>query len=123
MPKKRAPIPPRIDILRGNARAPVVLSGKCQIGERAIEEALITDLSAGGCCLRANSIGVTKTEQARVWLGEVGPVPARLAWIKQGSIGLAFETALEEAVLRPLQEAPAAPIPSNVVPLKKAAES
>jgi len=67
--------------------------------------------------LRGSSVGVTKLEPVRLWLGEVGPVAAKLKWLKKGSLGLAFEMPLEENILRGLVEAPAAPIPSNVIPL------
>jgi hypothetical protein len=121
MAKKRAHIPPRTDLLRGATRESVVIPSRCRVGEREVEDVLVTDLSANGCRLRGNSIGVTKTEPVQLWLGELGPVAARLKWIKKGSIGLAFETPLDEDVLQPLLDAPAAPAPSNVVPLRKIA--
>jgi len=107
------------DALRGGPREPVVIAGSCQIGERTVEEVLVTDLSARGCRLRGNSIGVTKTEPVQLWLGEAGPFAAKLKWVKRGSLGLGFETALDEAFLEQLLSAPAAPVPSNVVPLKR----
>ena len=121
MAKKRPHILPRTDALRAAPRDAVIIPGTCQIGERAVEDVLITDLSAKGCRLRGNSIGVTKSEQVQLWLGDAGPIAAKLKWVKKGSLGLAFNDALDEAVLRPLLEAPAAPPPSNVVPLKKRA--
>jgi hypothetical protein len=123
MPRKRPTIPPRNDLLRTGPRESVVIPGKCQVGERAVEEVLVTDLSARGCRLRGNSIGVTKTEPVQLWLGDAGPVAARLRWVKKGSLGLAFEAPLDEGVLRPLLDAPAPPIPSNVVPLRKRFEA
>ena len=120
MPRKRPKILPRTDLLRAAPRASVIIPGKCQVGERSIEEVLVTDLSAKGCRLRGNSIGVTKTEPVRLWLGDAGPIAAKLKWVKKGSIGLAFESALDEGVLQPLLDAPAPPVPSNVVPLKRA---
>ena len=121
MAKKRAPIPPRSDMLRAAPRETVVIRGQCQVGDRAVEDVLFTDLSARGCRLRGNSIGVTKTEPVQLWLGDAGPIAARLKWIKKGSIGLAFESPLDAEVLQPLLDAPAAPVPSNVVPLRKRA--
>jgi hypothetical protein len=110
-------------MLRTGPRESVVIPGKCQVGERAVEEVLVTDLSARGCRLRGNSIGVTKTEPVQLWLGDAGPVAAKLKWIKKGSIGLAFESPLDDGVLQPLLDAPAAPIPSNVVHLRKRFEA
>jgi hypothetical protein len=108
-------------MLRTDPRAPVIISGKCQVGERAVEEVLVTDLSARGCRLRANSIGVTKTEPVQLWLGDAGPIAAKLKWVKKGSLGLAFESALDDSLLRPLLDAPPPPVPSNVVPLRRRA--
>ena len=121
MARKRAPIPPRNDLLRAAPRESVVIPGQCQVGERPVEEVLFTDLSARGCRLRGNSIGVTKTEPVQLWLGDAGPIAARLKWVKKGSIGLAFESPLDADVLQPLLDAPPPPVPSNVVPLRKRA--
>ena len=121
MPRKRPQILPRTDMLRAAPRESVVIPGRCQVGERAVEEVLVTDLNARGCRLRGNSIGVTKAEPVQLWLGETGPVAARLKWIKKGSIGLAFESPLDEDVLQPLLDAPVPPAPSNVVPLRRRA--
>jgi hypothetical protein len=118
MPRKRAHIPPRTDLLRTGPREDVVIPGRCQVGERPAEDVIVTDLSARGCRLRGNSIGVTKTEPVQLWLGDGGPIAARLRWVKKGSLGLAFEAPLDEAVLQPLLDAPAPPIPSNVVHLR-----
>ena len=121
MAKKRAPILPRSDMNRAGPRESVIIPGKCQVGERPAEEVLVTDLSAKGCRLRGNSIGVTKTEPVQLWLGDAGPISAKLKWVKKGSIGLAFEAVLDEAILQPLLDAPAPPVPSNVVHLRKQA--
>jgi hypothetical protein len=108
-------------MLRGAPRESVIIPGKCQVGDRLVEEVLVTDLSARGCRLRGNSIGVTKTEPVQLWLGDAGPIAAKLKWVKKGSIGLAFEAALDEGVLQPLLDAPAPPVPSNVIPLNRRA--
>ncbi len=105
-------------MLRAGPRESVIIPGKCQVGERPAEEVLVTDLSARGCRLRGNSIGVTKTEPVQLWLGDAGPIAARLKWVKKGSIGLAFESALDDAFLQPLLDAPAPPVPANVVHLR-----
>lgn len=121
MATKRTSILPRTDMLRGGLRESVIIPGRCQIGERPEEEVLATDLSARGCRLRGNSIGVTKTEPVRLWLGEIGPIAARLKWVKRGALGLAFEAPMDVEVLQSLLDAPAPPVPSNVVPLKRRA--
>ena len=111
----------RADALRTGSRESVVIPGTCQVGERPAEAVLITDLSAHGCRLRGDSIGVTKSEPVQLWLGDAGPIGAKLKWVKKGSLGLAFEAPLGEDVLQPLLDAPVPPIPSNVVPLKRRA--
>jgi hypothetical protein len=105
--------------MRGATRESVVILGACRIGERPSEDVLITDLSANGCRLRGNSVGVTKAEAVELMVGEHGPIPAKLKWLKKGSLGLAFESPLDEGVLQRLLDAPAAPAPSNVVPLRR----
>ena len=117
--RKRPNILPRNDLLRAGPRKLVVIPARCKVGERAVEDVLVTDLSAKGCRLRGNSIGVTKTEPVQLWLADGGPITARLKWVKKGSLGLAFEAALDEAILQPLIDAPAPPAPSNVVPLRR----
>ena len=112
---------PRTGIPRGGPRHAVILGGRYQVGDRPPEEVLITDLGADGCCLRASSVGVTKMEPVQLWLGEVGPVPARLKWIKKGSLGLVFESPLADAMLRALLEAAPPTADSNVVPLRRRA--
>ena len=54
-------------------------------------------------------------------LGDAGPVAAKLRWVRKGSLGLAFESALEDEILQPLLAMPAEPVLSNVVPLKRRA--
>lgn len=110
---------PRTDVPRGGPREAVIIRGRWQVGERPPEDVLITDLGSDGCRLRASSIGLTKLEPVQLWLDEFGPVAARLRWVKKGALGLAFEEPLNDAVLRQLVEAPAAPVPSNVVPLAR----
>jgi hypothetical protein len=119
MAKKRTAILQRTDTLRTGPRESVIISGQCQVGERPIEDVLVTDLSARGCRLRGNSIGVTKTEPVQLWLGDAGPIAAKLKWVKKGSLGLAFESALDDDMLQPLLAMPASPAPSNVVPLRR----
>ena len=121
MPRKPAKILARTETLRAEPRESVIISGKCQVGDRLAEEVLVTDLSAKGCRLRGNSIGVTKAERVLLWVGDFGPLGAQLKWVKKGSLGFAFEAPLGEDLLRLLLDAPAPPVPSNVVPLKRRA--
>jgi len=109
----------RTEVPRTELRDSVAISGTFQVGDRQIENVLVTDLSAEGCRLQGDSVGVTKAEPMQLWLGDVGPIPARLKWLKQGSIGLGFDTALDEALLQRLHDTPAPP--SNVIALKRSA--
>jgi hypothetical protein len=111
------------EALRTGSRESVIIAGTCQVGERPPEAVLVTDLSSRGCRLRGDSIGVTKSEPVQLWLGDAGPIPAKLKWVKRGSIGLAFDNSLDEKLLEDLLAAPMAPAPSNVVPLRKRFES
>lgn len=60
-------------------------------------------------------------EPVQLWLGQTGPVPARLKWIKKGSLGLVFESPLDDAMLRTLLETAPPTADSNVVPLRRRA--
>ena len=71
MPSKPAKILARTETLRAEPRESVIISGKCQVGDRLAEEVLVTDLSTKGCRLRGNSIGVTKAERVQLWIGAV----------------------------------------------------
>ena len=117
MAKKRAHILPRSEMARSDEREAVVITGTCRIGDRPAEEVLIIDLGATGCRVRGNSLGVTKSEPLELQIADVGPLAARLKWIKKGSLGVAFNVPLDEAALQKLYETPLPP--PNVVPLRR----
>lgn len=101
---------------RATPRNAVVLEGACVIGERPKEVALVTDIGLGGCRVRTEAVGVTRTETLLLWLGEFGPVSGMLKWTKGGELGVLFDVPLEEATLEALLVA--GEPPSNVVPLR-----
>ncbi len=101
---------------RTTPRELVVIEGRCVIGERPKEMALITDLGLEGCRVRTEAVGVTRSEALQLWLGELGPVAGTLKWTKGGSLGVRFDKPLEEATLEALLAA--GEPPSNVVPLR-----
>jgi hypothetical protein len=101
---------------RTAARNPVVIEGACAIGGREREAALITDLGLQGCRLRTEAVGVTRSEALVLWLGEVGPIAARLRWSKGGALGVLFDRPLDEGTLEALLEA--GEPRSNVIPLR-----
>ena len=102
--------------LRTIPRERVVIEGQCMIGERAKEDALVTDLALCGCRVRTEAIGVTRSETLVLWLGEVGPIPGTLKWSKGGSLGVKFDSPLEQGTLDALLAA-GEPL-SNVIPLR-----
>ena len=66
--------------------------------------------------MRTEAIGVTRSEALLLWLGEFGPVAGTLRWSKGGSLGVLFDSPLDEGTLEALLEAG---LPrSNVVPLR-----
>lgn len=97
-------------------RNAVVIEGSCVIGERAKESALITDLGLQGCRVRTEAVGVTRSGGLMLWLGEVGPIAGKLKWTKGGSLGVLFDTPLDQGTLEALLEA--GEPRSNVIPLR-----
>ena len=102
--------------LRNIPRERVVIEGQCVIGERGKEEALVTDLGLTGCRVRTEAVGITRSEGLKLWLGEVGPIAGKLKWSKGGSLGVQFDSPLEQGTLDALLAA-GEPL-SNVIPLR-----
>jgi len=113
---KRAKLQQNTARSRTTTRQPVVIDGECVIGERAKETALVTDLGLQGCRVRTEAVGVTRSEVLTLWLGEVGPIAARLKWTKGGSLGVKFDDPLDPGMLEALLAA-GQPL-SNVIPLR-----
>ncbi|MBV8779238.1 MAG: hypothetical protein JO258_18740 [Alphaproteobacteria bacterium] len=93
------------------------IPGTCVVGDRAAEDVFVTDISARGCKVRLVSIGVTKAEPVTLRLGSEAPITGHLTWVKQASVGMAFDRPLGEAVLARVSALRA---PANVVPLRRA---
>ena len=102
---------------RADERTQVSIEGRCRAGEREIQDVLVLDLAANGCRLLGLSVGVTKSDPLELWLGgQAGPFAARLKWAKRGSLGVAFDSPLDEALLQRLAlEAPA----PNVIAMRR----
>ncbi len=113
---KHARLSNRPERERAEERTAVSIAGRCRAGEREIQEVLVMDLGSSGCRLLGLSVGVTKSDPLELWLGEVGPVAARLKWVKRGSLGVEFGEPLEAAVLERLAEADPKP---NVLPMRR----
>jgi hypothetical protein len=114
--KKRAKLQENSSRSRTTPREYVVIEGSCVIGERPKEPALVTDLGLQGCRVRTEAVGVTRSATLQLWLGEFGPVAGTLKWTKGGSLGVRFDTELDEGTLEALLAA--GEPPTNVVPLR-----
>lgn len=101
---------------RTSQRNAVVIEGACVIGERGKESALVTDLGLRGCRVWTEAVGVTRSEGLLLWLGEVGPIAGKLRWSKGGSLGVLFDSPLDEGTLEALLTA--GEPRSNVIPLR-----
>jgi len=101
---------------RAEERTQVSIEGRCRAGERDLQDVLVLDLGPNGCRLLGLSVGVTKSDPLELWLGDAGPVAARLKWAKRGSLGVAFESPLDEVLLQRLAQEATAP---NVVAIRR----
>ena len=116
MTAKRSKISTRSAIVRSGDRNSVTMSGRCQVGDRPEQEVDVMDLDPHGCRLRGVTVGVTKVEPLRIWLGPLGPVAAHLKWAKRGSVGIGFDVPLDPDVVEGLpKHAPT----STVVALRR----
>lgn len=108
---------------RAGSRDLVSLDGHCRVGEGEEEAVAVLDLDRRGCRVRGIGVAVTKADPIAVRLGAVGPVPARLRWMKRGLAGLKFDEPLTEVQLAEAEEAGAAPPAegANVVALRRRA--
>lgn len=117
---KRPKLATRYTGPRAGSRDFVSLEGRCRVGDSAETAIAILDLDARGCRVKGIVAAVTKADALLLWLGEVGPVAAKLKWVKRGSAGIAFETPLSDAdLIRVAETAAPAPLP-QVVPLRRA---
>src|SRR5437870_2857948 len=112
---KRPKLFERGESSRDGARQPVRIPASCQVGDRAAEDVIVTDISEGGCKLRLVSIGVTKSEPVMLQFGDEPPISGRLKWVKQASLGIAFDRAVADDQLARIMQL----IPDNVVPLRR----
>lgn len=117
---KHARLSNRPEKERAEERTAVSISGRCRAGERDIQDVLVMDLAAHGCRLLGLSVGVTKNDPLELWLGDVGPVAARLKWVKRGSLGVEFDAPIEAEVLERLAATEPAP---NVLPMRRSRAS
>ncbi len=117
---KRPKLATRYSGPRAGERGTVSLDARCRIGEGTDEPVAVLDLDAGGCRVRGIAVAVTKNEPVMLWFGTVGPIAARLRWLKRGSAGLAFETPLSEQALEEARRSAEPVAESRVIPLRRA---
>ncbi|MBT2135744.1 hypothetical protein KK137_15505 [Croceibacterium sp. LX-88] len=96
---KRASLVNNTETARLGKRNALTTEGKCQIGDGAVQEVLLTDLDAHGCMMRGSAIGVTKSDPLQLWLGDIGPIAGKLRWARHGSVGIEFDTPLYDDVI------------------------
>ena len=113
---KHARLSNRPEKERAEQRTAVSIAGRCRAGDRDIQDVLVMDLGSHGCRLLGLSVGITKNDPLELWLGEVGPLGARLKWVKRGSLGVEFDAPLEVELLERLAQADPRP---NVLPLRR----
>lgn len=101
---------------RTGLRVPVRIPVNCQVGEQAPEDTIVTDLSANGCKLLAVTVGALKSQSVVLRFAGEAPVAGRLKWIKQASLGVAFDAPLAAEVQARIAALVA---PSNVVPIRR----
>ena len=106
---------------RAEGRDFVSLEGRCVVGEGAAEPIAILDLDARGCRVKGIGAALTKSDLLLLWLGEVGPVSARLRWAKGGSAGVAFDTPLGEAELDRVRTTAMPVAAPQVLPMRRRA--
>lgn len=106
---------------RAGERDTVSLEARCRIGEGAEMTIAVLDLDARGCRVRGITAAVTKGAPVALWLGSVGPVAARLRWVKLAYAGLAFDPPLSEQALAEARTSAAWITPPRVVPLRRGA--
>ena len=106
---------------RAEGREFVSLEGRCVVGEGAAEPIAILDLDARGCRVRGIGAALTKSDLLLLWLGEVGPVRARLRWAKRGSAGVAFDAPLDEVELARVRTTAAPVALPQVLPMRRRA--
>jgi hypothetical protein len=100
----------------GATRRGVAIEGRCSIGGREPQTVLVTDLGETGCRMKANAVGVIKSDTLELWLGDSAPIAGRLKWTRDGALGVAFESPLAAELLDGLYEVSEQ---SKVVPLRR----
>jgi hypothetical protein len=113
---KPAPLSNRAEVERDEPRQRVSIEARCRAADREIQDVVVMDLGQSGCRLLGVAAGVTKNDPLQLWLGEAGPIAARLCWAKRGSLGVEFDEPLDQQLVNQLAETAAQP---NVVTMRR----
>ena len=119
--KKRPKLATHYSGPRAGSRDLVSIDGRCRVGEGDEESVAVLDLDNGGCRVRGIGVAATKSDPIALWLGSVGPVIARLRWMKRGLAGLKFDEPLTDEQLAQAAAAGEASQPdgANVIALRR----
>jgi hypothetical protein len=102
---------------RDEDRTSLSISGRCRAGDRAIQDVLVLDLAPQGCrVLGLTAGGVTKNDPLELWMGDLGPITARLTGIKRGSLELEFAEPMDVTAIERLATTDPTP---NVLPMRR----
>lgn len=119
--KKRPKLATQYTGPRAGSRDLVSLDGYCRVGDGVDEPVAILDLDPRGCRVRGIGVAVTKADPIAIRLGPVGPIPAKLRWMKRGLAGLKFDEPLAPSDLDQAAGASGAvePAGANVIALRR----
>ena len=84
---------------RKERRISVELPGTFRVRGQDPRTMFFSQISAHGCRLAAEDMGLGIGESVEVYLGAVGPIGAVVRWIAENSAGVEFDVALDEAVV------------------------
>ena len=94
--RKRPKLATHYDGPRAGSRDLVSLDGRCRIGDADEEDIVVLDLDRRGCRVRGIMRAVSKGDPIFLTIGPVGPIEARLRWMKRGLAGLKILTPLSD---------------------------
>ncbi|MGN6498227.1 MAG: hypothetical protein ACTHK5_12970 [Tsuneonella sp.] len=94
--KKRPKLATHYSGPRAGSRDAVSIDGRCRVGDGDEEAIAVLDLDPRGCRVRGITVAVSKADAIAVWIGPVGPLGARLRWVKRGEAGLKLDEPLSD---------------------------
>ena len=83
---------------RRENRIGVELPGKCRI-DGADRQIYFSQISANGCRVRGLETSLQPDDIIEISLGPIGPIDATVRWVRDGSQGVEFASALEPEIV------------------------